>query len=242
MNFLALDVGNSRIKLMLQQSHELPQIKVFQTEQEAISFLSILNINDFHSIVCDVRNNLSSLLLDKLNQSKKFIFLNHQTRLPISNLYETPETLGYDRIAAVCGGSELFPHSAILVIDAGTAITYDLLNEQKEYLGGAISPGLSIRFKALNEYTGKLPLANFNESILFPGKNTNQCIEFGVIHGLVAEIESIIDYNTEKYSSLTVILTGGDSQNLVKIIKKTIFVEPNLVLIGLINILKYNAL
>ncbi len=242
MNFLAIDIGNSLIKTLIQENNKPDFFQYFTTEQEAISYLSSIDVENFHTIICDVRNNLSEKFMQITSQSRQLIILNHETPLPIINSYGTPHTLGYDRIAAVCGAAKLFPQSSILVIVAGTAITYDILTHEKEYIGGAISPGLSLRFKALHEHTSKLPLVHYNNHINFPGKNTQQCIESGVILGVVAEIEYFISITGQQFSPITVILSGGDSQNLVKFIKTPIFVEQNIVLTGLINILKYNVL
>ncbi len=242
MDFLAIDVGNTNIKILHHSKHLVSYFQRFYNEQQINEYLSSLDLNSTYIIVCDVSNKLSEIFFKKIKLFKHYILLNHQTLLPIKNLYNTPHTLGFDRIASVVAASVLFPNVNSLVIDAGTAITYDIINKNNEYLGGAISPGIYLRFKALNEFTGKLPLETFNEVKPFPSNNTSDCIKNGVVEGVVAELEYFIKKANQDFFPLQTILTGGDSKNLVKYIKNSIFVEENLVLIGLINILKYNVL
>ncbi len=244
MTFLAVDIGNTLIKVYsLDDTSNNITSRFFTSLQELSDYIHSFPYRSIHMIVSDVRNILSEKsIYDFKQQANTFVVLNHETPLPIKNAYETPNTLGYDRIAGVVAASCLFPNTHCLVIDAGTAITYDLITSDKTYLGGAISPGIQIRFKALNEFTGKLPLGHINNLKTFPAKNTIDCIEYGVLYGTIAEMNEYIQYCEQKYSPLQIIITGGDSLFLVKYLKNTIFVETNLVGIGLINILKYNAL
>ncbi len=170
-----------------------------------------------------------------------FIELDHLTNLPIENLYETPETLGKDRIAAAVGASELFPDQNLLIIDAGTAITYDLVSEKNQFVGGNISPGMEMRFKALNHFTGKLPLVSCSNEFNLIGTNTTDAIRAGVQNGIVYEIEQTIEVFSRNYQNLQVVLTGGDSVFLAKKLDDSIFVHLNLTLIGLNRILEYNT-
>jgi len=165
--------------------------------------------------------------------------LTHKTKLPFKNEYSTPETLGPDRIAAVAGAYFMFPGRNILVIDAGTAITYDYLSG-KAYKGGNISPGLSMRFKALHKFTSKLPLGSAIERFDSPGKNTVQAITAGVINGLIFEINEYIRSFRENNIDSMVIVTGGDSGYLKEKISYKVNVQPDLVLTGLNHILEYN--
>lgn len=170
-----------------------------------------------------------------------FIELDHHTPLPIENLYETPETLGKDRIAAAVGANELFPGQNILIIDAGTAITYDVVSEKNEFLGGNISPGLQMRFKALNHFTGKLPLINYSDEFQLIGRNTEEAIRAGVQNGILYEIERTIETFNRNYENLQIVMTGGDSIFFDKKLNYSIFVHFNLTLIGLNRILEHNA-
>lgn len=181
-------------------------------------------------------------LLEYLNGDfTQFIELDHLTPLPIANLYETPETLGKDRIAVAVGANELFPNQNVLVIDAGTAITYDFVSAENQYLGGNISPGLQMRFKALNQFTDKLPLVDSSAYFSEIGKNTKEAIRGGVQNGILFEIEKTIEIFAEKYESLQVILTGGDSAFLSQMLNADVLVHLNLTLIGLNRILEFNS-
>ena len=170
-----------------------------------------------------------------------FIELDHQTELPIENLYETPETLGKDRLAAAVGANELFPDQNLLIIDAGTAITYDLVSEKNQFVGGNISPGLQMRFKALNHFTGKLPLVSYSDEFQSIGKNTTDAIRAGVQNGILYEIAQTIELFNKNYQNLQIVMTGGDSIFFDKKLNYSIFVHFNITLIGLNRILEHNA-
>ncbi len=170
-----------------------------------------------------------------------FIELDHQTEIPIKNLYESPETLGKDRLAAAVGANELFPNQNILIIDAGTAITYDLVSEKNEFIGGNISPGLQMRFKALNHFTGKLPLVSHSDEFQDIGRNTTEAIRAGVQNGILYEIAQTIELFDKNYRDLQIVMTGGDSAFFDKKLNYNLFVHFNITLIGLNTILEYNA-
>lgn len=167
------------------------------------------------------------------------VFSQH-TKLPFRNEYETPATLGSDRLAAVTGAYFLYPGRNVLIIDAGSAVTYDYLSG-KSYKGGNISPGLNMRFKALHHFTGRLPLGSTLQKYSSPGKSTMEAISAGVTDGLIFEIDSYIrSFRAEKTDS-TVILTGGDSAYLRERLYCEVDHQPDLVLDGLNHILEYNA-
>lgn len=171
----------------------------------------------------------------------QFLELDRTTELPIENLYETPDTLGKDRLAAAIGANELFPDQNLLVIDAGTAITYDLVSEKNQFIGGNISPGLEMRFKALNTFTGKLPLVKQSDEYQSIGRNTTEAIRAGVQNGVIFEMAQTIDLFNRNYQNLQIIMTGGDSNFFDKKLNYSIFVHFNLTLIGLNRILEHNA-
>ncbi len=180
-------------------------------------------------------------LFEFLRNQMPTLELDYNTSLPIVNLYKTPETLGCDRIAAAVGANYLYPSTDLLVIDSGTAITYDLINSKAEYIGGAISPGIYLRYKSLNLHTAKLPLLNSLSNNSFIGATTDECIESGVLNGVVGEVDYFIDRIKKDYPSIKVVLTGGDANFFVNKLKNSIFVVQNLVLIGLNRILDFNA-
>ena len=166
--------------------------------------------------------------------------LDRTTPLPVENLYETPETLGYDRIAAVVGAREQFPGRDILVIDAGTCITYEFIDAAGRYHGGNISPGVQMRFKALHEFTGRLPLVAREGRRLPLGKDTDTAMREGVLKGMEYEIAGYIGNMKHKYPELLVFLTGGDDFSFDTSVKSIIFADRFLVLKGLNRILNYN--
>ncbi|MHB1278629.1 MAG: type III pantothenate kinase [Bacteroidia bacterium] len=165
--------------------------------------------------------------------------LDLNTALPVTIQYRTPSTLGKDRIAAVCGARYLFPDSACLVIDAGSCITFDIMDEKGNYFGGSISPGLEMRLKAMHTYTGKLPLLNWEEPEGFIGDSTRTSMLQGVKQGVLGEAQRQIGLYEGKFPGLKVLITGGDASFFEKNLKKGIFAAPNLVLIGLNTIRQY---
>jgi type III pantothenate kinase len=170
-----------------------------------------------------------------------FIELNENTPIPLKNGYKTPATLGNDRLAAAVGANLIYPGTNILIIDAGTAITFDLVSEAGEYLGGNISPGLEMRFKALHNFTGKLPLISSNDSYPFWGDTTHNAILAGVQNGILFEIDAYIGHFKKFYKKNEVIFTGGDVNFFESKLKNSFFVHSNLVATGLNRILEYNA-
>lgn len=196
-----------------------------------------------HVISCKVGSlEIPTSVYDKLPGLK--ISLDHHTPIPFNNLYESKETLGMDRLAGVAGAWHLKPSQASLVIDMGTAITYDFIDKDGNYEGGGISPGMRLRFKALNAFTAKLPLVKANEKD-FPlsliGKNTVTSIESGVMLGCLAEMEGMIARYRDVEPQTAVFLTGGDAPLFASSVKSQIFANPDLVLVGLNSILNYNV-
>jgi len=169
------------------------------------------------------------------------VVLDEKTDLPINNNYESKSSLGKDRVAAAVGANTIFPNTNVLIIDAGTALTIDFVSESNEYQGGNISPGISMRFKALNTFTSKLPLLDKSDNFYLTAKNTNDAIISGVQNGIIFEIDGYIEQYKKKYADLKVILTGGDSFFFERKLKNTIFAKPFLTAIGLNRILEYNA-
>jgi type III pantothenate kinase len=167
--------------------------------------------------------------------------LDHGTPLPIKNEYETPETLGMDRIAAAVGAWSIQPGKDSLVIDMGTAITYDLISKNGVFEGGNIAPGLNLRLKALHEFTGRLPEVSAKPDFEEFGRNTEKAIRAGVMQGIVYEVNGYLDHYKKKFPDLFAFLTGGDLIYFAEKLKNGIFVSGNLVLIGLNKILNYNV-
>jgi len=190
------------------------------------------------SSVAGENKKLTKTLKTKLSY---FLWLDATVSVPVSIAYKTVHTLGKDRLAAVVGASYLHPNKHLLVIDAGTAITYELLEASGLYKGGNISPGLTTRFRSLNQFTAQLPLVNEQADVPFIGTDTESAIMAGVVNGIVFEMDGYIDALKTKYDDIFVYLTGGHAFYFEKRLKNHIFVAPNLVLIGLNRILEYHA-
>lgn len=244
MTNLVLDIGNSSVKLAVFKDEEIihQEIKLTVHRERLQELLYSFNIT--HSIVSTVKAEQADIL-NYLHENTQLIRFSHQTSLPIHNNYQSPETLGLDRLSALMGAKKRFPQTNVLVIDAGTCITCDLLDRDANYNGGSISPGIQMRFKALQTFTGKLPLvsfeAQFDELI---GKNTTASILSGVVNGVVYEILGFIQDYQKKHAEMKVLLCGGDAVFFDSRIKNSIFahivsIEPDLVLIGLNEIIHH---
>jgi type III pantothenate kinase len=168
------------------------------------------------------------------------VILDQNTKIPFKNLYKTPKTLGVDRIALVAAAVNDYPNEHVLVIDAGSCITYDFVDKNGEYYGGAISPGIEMRYKSLHSYTANLPKLSLINKIPAIGNSTENSIHIGVLNGIIQEIEGTIAQFKARNQKLTVVLTGGDTIFLAKNLKSTIFANPNFLLEGLNSILFYN--
>jgi type III pantothenate kinase len=239
---LIIDIGNSYAKIAVFDGTDIVELKVV----EDVTVSQIENILKNHpkivsAILSDVRGK-SQEISDLLTQQIFFIELNHLTPVPFTNLYQTPQTLGKDRIAGAAAAVKKFPQQNVLVIDAGTCITYDLVNNKGEYLGGAISPGIKMRYKALHDFTGKLPYVkamddNMPELI---GNTTENSIYAGVQKAVLFEVDAMINEYQSGFQGLKVILSGGDYFYFDKNLKSNIFATPNIVLNGLREILDFN--
>jgi type III pantothenate kinase len=237
---LVLDIGNTLVKAGVFEKKQLVSSKTASClSLDSISSLVRKNKNISSVIISAVRS-VPPEILNYLKKNYRFTEFSSATPLPITNLYRTAETLGKDRLAGVVAAHFLYPKKNVLVIDAGTCITYDLITKDGKYSGGSISPGLSMRFKALHTFTGKLPLvkvSNFKELV---GKDTEKSILSGVINGLIAEADTIIERYKKLYPSMITVVCGGDAPFLADRLKNSIFAQPELVLIGLNEILDYN--
>lgn len=228
---LIIDQGNTQTKLALFQQKKMLKKIIYNQDNELHDLESQADI----VFLSSVGNTIDFLKILKENP----IVLNENMLLPINNFYESPETLGNDRIAGVVSAAVKFPNSNVLVIDAGTCITLDLLTTHG-YQGGSISPGVRMRLETLNKHTQRLPLVDLPDEVHMTGKNTIQCIQSGVLNGVLAEIDGMIDHYKSQYSDLKVLFTGGDHQVFDKGLKNSIFVDSDLVLKGLNEILDYN--
>ena len=239
---LIVDLGNTKTKLAI--FHDDLLLHLHEVDRLNLSALEHL-FDEYPGIRSAVLSSVAPYPLEidaYLEHKTHYIKLSHQTALPFKLLYATPLTLGMDRIAAVAGAMSIFPEKTILVIDAGTSITYDLITFDKRYLGGAISPGIHMRYKALHTFTGSLPLVEQlnDEPINLIGDSTISCINSGVLNGVMAEMNGIIEQYVALFDGLKVMVSGGDYKYFEKHIKNDIFATPNIVIQGLKKILDFN--
>ncbi len=236
---LVIDLGNSSLKVALFDKNLM--ISKFIYTNQSLSIISDLFKNNVinNSLISNV-STIDKNILDFLKINSNLISINESTDLPFINLYKTKNTLGHDRIALVSAAAIDFPDQNILIIDAGTCITYDFKNTKNEYLGGGISPGIQMRFKSLNSETSNLPLSTINLNNKLIGDNTDSSINSGVVNGVIYEINGIISQYQERFKNIKIILTGGDSNFLLKKIKNTIFADQNFLLKGLNYLLEDN--
>lgn len=234
---VVIDIGNTRIKTALFENGVIHESHFFELDDPDFE-LFCRNQDSSSGIISSVSAQTTSApALAHLTHFHRF---SHQSKLPFTNKYETPETLGPDRLAVVAGAKSFFPDVSLLCIDAGSCITYDILNADNEYLGGAISPGLMMRYQALHTFTGKLPLVEHTDFNVLTGRNTQQSILAGVQNGILGEVEQIVEQYEKQYPRLQVTLSGGDTAFFEKRLKCNIFAHPELVIKGLYHILKLN--
>jgi type III pantothenate kinase len=238
---LVIDQGNTYTKTAVYLNEELIYLGNFEKfgEKEVQHICEKYMIS--RSIISSVVET-DPCVIDFLKQhTEKFILLDEETPLPIENLYKTPSSLGKDRIAVCVGANYLLPSRNLLVIDAGTAITYDVVTAKNQYIGGNISPGLEMRKKALHTFTQKLPLIEISESVPMLGSTTEEAILGGIVNGIIYEISGYINNLSAVYPQLSVFLTGGDANYFERKLKSSIFaiVNRNLLLTGLNRILNY---
>jgi type III pantothenate kinase len=228
---LTIDIGNTRIKVAVFEYNKQLDFFIFETEEALKNFGNIFKkYSHLQKIILSSVGKLDEDVLNYIKSQFPTEIISHQSKFPFRNLYATPETLGIDRMVLAAGATLQFPNQNRLIIDAGTCITYDFVNSNNEYLGGAISPGIDIRFKSLNDYTSKLPLISISEDFKIIGDSTKNAIHSGVINGVIFEIEGFISQYSLKNQDLTIILTGGDSDFLAKRLKNTIFANSNFLL------------
>ncbi len=233
---LVVDIGNTRTKAALYLGNTLVEIKSFKSPKDLLKSDLIAKCTKI--IVSSVTETDDFFI--EISKLKETILFTTQTKIPIINDYHSLSTLGSDRISASVGAYYLYPKSNVLVIDAGTCIKYNFTNSENHYLGGGISPGITMKLKSLNNYTAKLPLIEFDENFTtLIGNSTQSSILSGVLNGTVAEIDGIINTYKLHYTNLICVLTGGDSEYLANRLKNSIFTHQNLVLKGLNDILNY---
>lgn len=240
---LCIDQGNSRTKVALfDNDGKIVKNFIYKsfTSMDTERLFSLYPIVD--SIISSVINIDPAVVNSLHRHSNHFILFDHLTPIPIKNDYTTPETLGQDRLAAAVGAVALCPNTNLLIIDAGSALTYDFVSNNNEFLGGNIAPGIKMRLTILRQMTKKLPQMEVEENELIPlfGKNTRDAIAAGVIRGIIFEVKGYIRTLGERCEHFETYLTGGNAPYILNNVHSSIHHEKHLVLIGLNNILEYN--
>lgn len=237
---LVIDSGNTNTKLGVFSAGKLQKKYLINTDSCYLP--DDIKGNNFPlGIISSTAKKNSCLFNLIIKEFPHFMIMDHKTLLPIGVAHNSPETLGQDRKAACVGANYIFGNNPLLVIDAGSALTFDLVLPGKGMTGGNISPGLTMRFKSLYNFSGNLPLLKADKIDNLMGKTTNESIISGVQTGAIKEVEWYTEYFSEKYTDIKIVLTGGDSGFFAEYLKNSIFVKPNLVLIGLYRILIYAA-
>lgn len=236
---IVLDIGNTAAKIAFFMESELVEKNIISIN-EVKNF--IINSEFKRGIISSVKNNDELNVF--INEHDSIIVLNKHLKIPITNNYSTPETLGFDRLANAVGAFSLSPAKNNLIIDVGTCLKFDFINSDNNYLGGSISPGLMMRAKALHTFTDKLPLIEVFESTNLIGESTSSSILSGLVNGLTSEIKEMINNYKYRYSDLQVFLTGGDAEFIYPMVdsqKSSIFAHDYITLLGLNRILEENV-
>jgi len=237
---LVLDVGNNQIKFGYFEQDELKKSGVC-TDWTELEWSTFYQSHPFSFVLVGSVGARTKRLIAKLPKSCTVHVVDDVTKYPFTSDYDNIQSLGVDRRAVLAGALKTHPSTAVLIIDAGSCITYDIMDENAHHKGGAISPGRAMRYHAMHLFTDKLPFLSPAEKIPLIGKDTKSSMELGVELGIIAEIEAQIAAFAQEYGNFTIILTGGDAKFLNKKIKNTIFVAADLTLIGLYHLLMFNT-
>ena len=236
---LCFDFGNTRMKCAAFEGKVLVEVIAMQDDSANTITDLLKRFRPVNTLLSSVTNHNSEVEII-LEKETRFHMLDHRSKVPITTPVGKPETIGADRLAMVVAAAELFPGKNSLVIGLGSAITYNFLNKNREFLGGGISPGMEMRLKSLNAFTAKLPLVKKDWNFPLIGYDTRTNILSGVILGMTKELDGMIDLYNEKYGNLNVVLTGGDSAYFARHLKNQIFADQNLIFKGLYALSELN--
>ena len=239
---LVIDVGNSFTKAGLFSNGKLQEVHSFEKNKYQNKIDKMLDKCHVKQVIVSQTGKLDVRWYNRLQDNVSVLKFDHKTKVPFENFYKTPQTLGLDRIALLSAAAKLYPDKDVLIIDAGTCITYDFINSKKQYHGGMISPGWKMRFEAMHEKTDKLPLLKSPENLIIPGISTASAMYAGVVKGLLFEIDGFIDTYRAAHPNVIPILTGGDGHRLSTQLKNDIFANSNFLMHGLNTILEHNSL
>ncbi len=237
---LILDLGNTLVKVAEFDGNQIATVASFKWN-ELNQVFDNFNPKLYQGVILSSVVNHPADVDKFVKASTNPLILDHRTKLPFENLYETPETLGRDRLANAAALASVYSKQDALCVDFGTCVKFDFVNRKGQYLGGSIGPGLKMRFSALNTFTDKLPLLEQQTTDQLIGRNTNQSIISGAYRGMVAEVNGMINAYQQQYPGLVVVLTGGDTHFFENEVKSSIFADAFFTLRGLNAILNANA-
>lgn len=238
---LIVDIGNTRTKLAVFEGGKLLCERCVECVDDQVLAELLGGRRAERAILATTRDGVEPTMRVVRMHTERFLEFTAATPTPIGNAYRTPATLGRDRLAAAVGATTIYPARNVLIADFGTALTMDLVTADGVFRGGVISPGLGMRFRALHDYTSRLPLLAPSDTEGLQGLTTAEAIERGVMNSITFEVEGYIARMNAEFDDLCIIFTGGDAKFFVKRIKNAIFANCNLVFSGLDRILEYNA-
>lgn len=239
---LCIDWGNSRVKAAIFNQDTIAETKQCSEAEAASTIAQLIQSHQPHgAILCSVSRQSAEVEQMVRSQVASFINLDSNTPLPIMNAYSSPDTLGADRVAIAVGAQAQYPTNNVLAISVGTCITYNFVHKNRAFRGGAISPGLHMRLRAMNQFTDRLPEVNVDGELLLLGYDTETSMRSGAVNGMAAEIDGMVAAFAAQYPDFNAVLTGGDAPFFANKLKSKIFADPDLLLKGLNLILKYNV-
>jgi len=236
---ICFDFGNTRKKAAVFHGNEIKEVIVLPDDSTETLQALLKSVKPDKSILSSVIDH-NPAIEDLLAATTKFHKLSHLTKVAFTTPVGKPETIGADRLALTAAAVLYHPAKNNLVIGLGTCVTYNFINKYHELVGGAISPGLEMRLKALNYYTAKLPIEKADSNVPLIGYDTRTNILTGVVMGLAFEIDGFIKAYQQKFGNFNVLLTGGDIVYLGSHLKNKIFADPDLIFKGLYAISEVN--
>lgn len=239
---LCIDQGNSSTKVCVFSDNKiLANVNAHPEDAKQTITQLIAEYKPQGAILCSVTHADADLIMDIKENVKHVIKLDEHTHLPIMNAYGSPETLGTDRVALAVGAQASYPDSNVLTINLGTCVTYNFVQKNRAFRGGAISPGMKMRLKAMHEFTAKLPSVSADGELILLGYDTETSMRSGAINGMACEIDGMIEAFAAQYTDFNAVLTGGDLPVFANKLKSKIFADPELLMKGLNLILKHNV-
>ena len=236
---LCFDFGNTRKKVAVFEGKEIEKIIVLEDDTAETITALLDQFKPAKSILSSVVEH-NPAMEELLSAQTKFHKLSHQTKVSFTTPVGKPETIGADRLALCAAAVQYYPTKNNLVIGLGTCVTYNFINKYHEFVGGAISPGLEMRLKAMHHFTAKLPLIEADSDVPLMGYDTRTNLLTGAVMGLALEIDGFVDVYQQKYGNFNVLLTGGDIVHLASHLKNKIFADPDLIFKGLYAISEVN--